>query len=308
MLTVGFEPTPFRTRTLIWRLRPTRPYQLVVRLFVALITQKWLSKYFVCVQSATIVPPPTPPASKVSTSNNISQIFLSSSADKASVWLQSFKCRALGESSQPQTSLAETVYQGVYGPCSVDSTDVREVHNHFLISVKSTPRYKCFCSHFSRVIIQYKLYRSGLVTAATSFVVAAYAAFLPDNFFLTGILKHNLDFVYAIGAGGLGLSLFLIHIYVTEIKRTLQAFWVLGVARSLATYACLASPAREGFVQYVVDNPIAIWFVGPLFASLTGLVFKEGLCYGKLEAGILTFIIPTVLLGHLALMEFMLNT
>ncbi|KAM1498699.1 hypothetical protein ACFX1X_021821 [Malus domestica] len=298
MLTVGFEPTPFRTRTLIWRLRPTRPYQLVVRLFVisliifssvnpspappaslvALITQKWLPKYVVCVQSATIVPPPTPPASKLSTSNNISQIFLSSSANKASVRLQSFKCRALGESSQPQTSLAETVYQGVYGPCSVDSTDVRD------------------------------LYRSGLVTAATSFVVAAYAAFLPDNFFLTGILKHNLDFVYAIGAGGLGLSLFLIHIYVTEIKRTLQAFWVLGVARSLATYACLASPAREGFMQYVVDYPIAIWFVGPLFASLTELVFKEGLCYGKLEAGILTFIIPTVLLGHLALMEFMLNT
>ncbi len=28
VLTVGFEPTPFRTRTLIWRLRPTRPYQL----------------------------------------------------------------------------------------------------------------------------------------------------------------------------------------------------------------------------------------------------------------------------------------
>ena len=29
MLRVGFEPTPFRTRTLIWRLRPTRPSQLV---------------------------------------------------------------------------------------------------------------------------------------------------------------------------------------------------------------------------------------------------------------------------------------
>ena len=27
MLRVGFEPTPFRTRTLIWRLRPTRPSQ-----------------------------------------------------------------------------------------------------------------------------------------------------------------------------------------------------------------------------------------------------------------------------------------
>ncbi|KAJ0091445.1 hypothetical protein Patl1_13231 [Pistacia atlantica] len=29
MLRVGFEPTPFRTRTLIWRLRPTRPSQPV---------------------------------------------------------------------------------------------------------------------------------------------------------------------------------------------------------------------------------------------------------------------------------------
>ena len=29
MLRVGFEPTPFRTRTLIWRLRPTRPSQLL---------------------------------------------------------------------------------------------------------------------------------------------------------------------------------------------------------------------------------------------------------------------------------------
>ena len=27
MLRVGFEPTPFRTRTLIWRLRPSRPSQ-----------------------------------------------------------------------------------------------------------------------------------------------------------------------------------------------------------------------------------------------------------------------------------------
>ena len=31
LLRVGFEPTPFRTRTLIWRLRPTRPSQLDAR-------------------------------------------------------------------------------------------------------------------------------------------------------------------------------------------------------------------------------------------------------------------------------------
>jgi hypothetical protein len=33
MLRVGFEPTPFRTRTLIWRLRPTRPSQRLVNSF-----------------------------------------------------------------------------------------------------------------------------------------------------------------------------------------------------------------------------------------------------------------------------------
>ncbi|KAI3787299.1 hypothetical protein L1987_41672 [Smallanthus sonchifolius] len=165
-----------------------------------------------------------------------------------------------------------TVYQGVYGPWSVDSSDIREVI----------------------------LYRSGLVTAATSFVLASSAVFLPDDFVLTDLLKQNIDIPYAIGAAGLGLSLVLIHIYVTEIKRSLQALWVLGVVGSIAAKICLAQPADESLVQYVVDNPVAVWFVGPLFAALTGLVFKEGLCYGKLEAGVLTFIIPLVLLGHLS--------
>ncbi|XP_058750450.1 uncharacterized protein LOC131623458 isoform X2 [Vicia villosa] len=132
-------------------------------------------------------------------------------------------------------------------------------------------------------------YRSGLVTAAASFVIAASAAYLPDN----------QDFFYVIGSGGLGLSLFLIHIYVTEIKRTLQALWGLGVLGSAATYIYLAQPTNKTLIQYVVDNPSAVWLVGPLFAALTGLVFKEGLCYGKLEAGALTFIIPILLLGHL---------
>ncbi|OWM89816.1 uncharacterized protein LOC116200154 [Punica granatum] len=178
--------------------------------------------------------------------------------------LPSVQCKALGDTSR-------TVYQGVYGPWTVDPSDVKEVI----------------------------LYRSGLVTAASSFVIASSTAFLPENSWFGEQLGQNLDLFYSVGAGGLGLSLLLIHIYVTEIKRTLQAFWALGVIGSLAAYTFLAQPAGEGLVQYVVENPMAVWFVGPLFAALTGLVFKEGLCYGKLEAGILTFIIPTVLLGHL---------
>lgn len=123
------------------------------------------------------------------------------------------------------------------------------------------------------------LYRSGLVTSAASFVVAASTAFLPDNSSLSATLKQNLDLFYILGCGGLGLSLLLIHIYVSEIKRTLQALWVFGVVGSATTYLALAQPANQNLIQYVLHNPSAVWLVGPLFAALTGLVFKEGNIY-----------------------------
>ncbi|KAL7135229.1 hypothetical protein ABFS83_11G079300 [Erythranthe nasuta] len=180
----------------------------------------------------------------------------------------SVRSQALGE---PPDSAA--VYQGVYGPWKVDSADVQEV----------------------------VLYRSGLVTAATSFVIASSTAFMYNtDSEVIDLIRRNLDLFYGVGACGLGVSLFLIHIYVTEIKRTLQGLWLIGGLGSLAAYSALAQPAGKSLVEYVVLNPAAVWLVGPLFAALTGLVFKEGLCYGKLEAGILTFIIPSVLLGHLS--------
>ncbi|KAH1120473.1 hypothetical protein J1N35_003633 [Gossypium stocksii] len=201
--------------------------------------------------------------------NHAKPFLLSPSSSSLGFRNRKIKCNAVSESSQG--SIDRTVYQGAFGPWTIDPEDVREV----------------------------LLYRSGLVTAASSFVIASSAAFLPDNFTLKETIENNLNWIYLIGAGGLGLSLYLIHIYITELKRTLQAFWALGVVGSLATYLALAQPAGENLVQYVIENPMAVWFVGPLFAALTGLVFKEGLCYGKLEAGILTFIIPTLLLGHL---------
>ena len=42
-----------------------------------------------------------------------------------------------------------------------------------------------------------------------------------------------------------------------------------------------------------------MWFVGPLFASLTGVGFKEGVCYNKSEAFALAALTPTLLLAHL---------
>ncbi|KAL8150105.1 hypothetical protein V2J09_019913 [Rumex salicifolius] len=155
------------------------------------------------------------------------------------------------------------------------------------------------------------LYRAGLVTAAASFVACASTAYISSDSDLesfSNVLLHQIsnfdDLFYVVGCCGLGLSLYLIHIYISEIKLTLQAIWAVGVIGSLATYFLLALPAGDhSLVRYVVAQPFAVWFVGPVFAALTGLVFKEGLCYGKLEAAILTFVIPALLLGHLYIYE-----
>eukprot|EP00252_Welwitschia_mirabilis_P013645 TRINITY_DN2_c0_g2_i1.p1 TRINITY_DN2_c0_g2~~TRINITY_DN2_c0_g2_i1.p1 ORF type:complete len:294 (+),score=32.65 TRINITY_DN2_c0_g2_i1:109-990(+) len=165
-----------------------------------------------------------------------------------------------------------TVYQGMYGTWTVEDSDYREV----------------------------LLYRGGLVTSALSFVLGASSAFLPDENPAKLFLQEHLDTFYALGVGSLGLSLILIHIYVTPLKRALQTFWTLGIIGSVVLSWNFAHPAGKGLVQYVIDNPSAVWFIGPVFASLTGLVFKEGLCYGKPEAAILTLVIPTLLLSHLA--------
>ncbi|XP_073039916.1 uncharacterized protein [Primulina eburnea] len=177
-----------------------------------------------------------------------------------------------GSSSESSETPSNILYQGAYGPWTVESTDIQEVI----------------------------LYRTGLVTAATSFVIASSTAFFHDPGTVHDLISRNLDLFYCLGGCGLGISLYLIHIYVKEIKQALQTLWLIGALGSVATYALLAQPSGTTLVQYVVENPAAVWFVGPLFAALTGLVFKEGLCYGKLEAGVLTFVIPALLLGHLS--------
>lgn len=186
--------------------------------------------------------------------------------------LGSLRRKSLRAAVDDSASPKGQVFQGVYGPWSIDSNDVREV----------------------------LLYRAGLVTTAVAFVTTASRAFLPQDNYLQSAIGQCSDILYGIGAGGLGLSLLLIHIYVTPIKRALQLMWASGVLGSIVVAWNLAAPVDEGLVNYVLQNSWAIWLVGPLFAALTGLVFKEGLCYGKLEAGILVFIIPALLLGRLS--------
>ena len=59
---------------------------------------------------------------------------------------------------------------------------------------------------------------------------------------------RNLENAIALlGAAGFGVSLYLIHIYVTPIKRTLQLLWAAGVIGGTAlmvTQVCILWAAR----------------------------------------------------------------
>lgn len=132
--------------------------------------------------------------------------------------------------------------------------------------------------HLEQVV----LYRAGLVTTAVTFIVAASTAFLPDNLPVKSLIVDSSDVLYAVGAGGLGLSLLLIHIYVDPIKKALQLLWAVGAIGSIVVALKFAAPADEGLVEYILRNPNAVWLIGPLFAALTGLVFKEGIYLSQL--------------------------
>jgi uncharacterized integral membrane protein len=152
----------------------------------------------------------------------------------------------------------------MYGPWSVEQADILEVWG----------------------------YRVSL-TAATVSCLAAAGICLTSSDSVEGLLNP----LAATGAISLGVSLVLIHIYVTPIKRTLQALWAAGAAGG--TYLALTHP-EQPLPLFIADHPWAVWLVGPLFAAVTGVAIKEGICYGKPEAAGLAALVPLLLLGHLS--------
>ena len=106
---------------------------------------------------------------------------------------------------------------------------------------------------------------------------------------------------YFVGASGLGVALVLVHMYVTPIKRAMQAMYAVGLVGSIGIAATQSGESGGGanVLEFVRDHPSAMWLVGPMFASFTGLAFKEGACYGKPEAFALFLLTPIMCLGHL---------
>ncbi|MEB3270751.1 MAG: DUF2301 domain-containing membrane protein [Synechococcus sp.] len=97
-------------------------------------------------------------------------------------------------------------------------------------------------------------------------------------------------------AAGLGLALRWIHIYLRPLHRALQLFWLLGC---LAMLALIGRVGATAALPTLAAQPLWILAVGPYFAALTGVGFKEFFCFRRPEAIGVTLLLPVALLGRL---------
>ncbi len=94
----------------------------------------------------------------------------------------------------------------------------------------------------------------------------------------------------------IGFSIKWIHIYLRSLHQVLTIFWVLGcIGFVILAYHF----GLTNFIYGLRENPKSILLIGPLFASLTGIGFKEFFCFRRIEAIGITIFIPIALMGYL---------
>jgi uncharacterized integral membrane protein len=154
----------------------------------------------------------------------------------------------------------DPVFEGMYGPFTITGRDRREVLG----------------------------YRLALLTAAI-----AQAALLAQWHWLGGSWLWPWLLPLAVG---LGLALRWIHIYLRPLHRALQLMWLVGCL-GLVGLAVVAGPSA--MAAALAADPRWIWAIGPLFAALAGIGFKEFFCFRRPEAIGVTLLLPLALLGRL---------
>ncbi len=163
------------------------------------------------------------------------------------------------------TTITENkVYQGQFGDFTITAEDQKEVI----------------------------IYRGGLLLAGLSFSIATSLIITAEN------NPNNLSwisFLFCLFSLGLGLSLWKIHIYLKPLHQLLQLFWLIGTLSGVG----FMFYNQGNLALFVYENPASIWGIGFIFASLTGIYFKEAFCFNRIETKLLTPLVPFLLIGHL---------
>ena len=157
------------------------------------------------------------------------------------------------------SALDGPIYEGVYGPYRIDRNDEREVLGYRL------------------ALSAVGLGQLGLLVQLASQGTAALWPWV------------------LVMATGLGLALRWIHIYLKPLHQALQLFWLLGCLGWLAL-AWQAGP--NAMLQAVAEQRLWVLAIGPFFAALAGIGFKEFFCFRRPEAIGITLLLPVALLGY----------
>ena len=155
---------------------------------------------------------------------------------------------------------ADPQFEGVYGPYTITEQDRREVQR----------------------------YRLALLTSGLALLAGVVHCW---------VLGMAWAWLWMLPVGaGLGLALLWIHIYLRPLHRALQLFWLAGCL-GWAGLVVIAGPTQA--LPTLAANPLWILAIGPLFAALAGIGFKEFFCFRRPEALGLTLLLPAALLGRL---------
>lgn len=160
--------------------------------------------------------------------------------------------------------MESNIYQGQFGNFTITDSDRQEV----------------------------RIYRLGLAIAGLSFSVGTVLFLWQD---LTPIIEQALTVLFALFIIGLGVSLQTIHIYLKPLHNTLKIFWLIGTISTII----FAIKSQESLVVFIKNQPLSLLGIGFIFASLTGVFIKEAFCFNRIEAKILSVIIPSLLLGYI---------
>jgi uncharacterized integral membrane protein len=95
---------------------------------------------------------------------------------------------------------------------------------------------------------------------------------------------------------GLGLALKWIHIYLRPLHNAMKLFRLIGC---LGCGLLLMRASPNEALAMLVAQPLWTLAIGPLFAALAGIGFKEFFCFQRPEAIGLTLLLPIALLGRL---------
>tara|TARA_Y100001968_G_scaffold225745_1_gene208579 strand:+ start:228 stop:905 length:678 start_codon:yes stop_codon:yes gene_type:complete len=162
--------------------------------------------------------------------------------------------------TEETSSSEERILNGLYGSYAITSLDKKEVRN-YRISV-----LMCSLSFFFGIIHLL-------------------------------IFNNNLVWIWLVAMTvSLGLSLNWIHIYLRPLHNTLKLFWILGV---LGIAIMTIKLGINNILDSIIMEPKWTILIGPLFAALTGLGFKEFFCFRRTEAFALTVILPITLIGYI---------